>query len=114
MKKEKANRTRYLRALEKFYNIALLSLKKEDFNKDIFEKTVLKNYALFDKNSAVTLNSAYTRGLEDFVNDCLSLTFSKEDLVSKANALEKLKKEKSYKKEKHKAKLRRLDDNCDL
>ncbi|TQR32977.1 hypothetical protein DMB92_03165 [Campylobacter sp. MIT 99-7217] len=99
---EKFNRIRYLRSLEKFTSTARNALKREDFDEELFKQRLLKNAQNFDKIPATELNSSYTKELLNFVNDCLSFSFSKEELLNKVNALDKLKKSQSYKKEKHK------------
>lgn len=104
MKDEKSARTRYIRNLEKFYRLSASALKKEDFNKELFNQRVLKNAEFFKKSPPVQLNSAYTKELESFVNACLSLNLNKQELINKANSLDKLKNTQNYKKSKHKNK----------
>lgn len=103
---EKALRIRYLRNLDKFFNAAMSALKKEDFNSELFKERMLKNAKIFDKSPAVSLNSSSSKELENFVNACLDFTLSKEELLAKANALDKLKKAQTYKKDKHKNKIK--------
>lgn len=101
---EKSARTRYIRNLEKFYHLASMALKKENFDEGLFKERMLKNFQLFEKSPAVVLNSAYTKELESFVNACLDFSLSKQELISKANSLDKLKNAQNYKKDKHKKK----------
>ena len=88
---EKALRVKYLRNLEKFFNGAMSSLKKENFDKTKFEERMLKNAKFFEKNSAVSLNSAYAKNLEIFVNACLDFSKEKSELLNLANALDRQK-----------------------
>lgn len=99
---EKSARTRYIRTLEKFYRLATAALKKEDFNADLFQQRMIKNALLFEKNPAVQLHSTYTKELENFVNACLDFSLSRQELINKANSLDKLKNTQNYKKDKHK------------
>lgn len=88
---EKALRVKYLRNLEKFFNGAMSALKKENFDKTKFEERMLKNAKFFEKNSAVSLNSAYAKNLEIFVNACLDFSKEKSELLNLANALDRQK-----------------------
>lgn len=106
--KEKQDRIRYIRALEKFYNTVNSMLKKENFDEILFKQRVNKAYDNLQKNNFVSLYSSYTKELETFANECISFKFSKDELLSKSNALNKLKNAKSYKKDKHKSKFKEL------
>lgn len=101
---EKTLRVKYLRALEKFANTAISALKKENFDKEKFQERMEKNKKIVKKCEAVNLNSSYNKSLENFVNHCLDFSKQKEELLSLANALDKLK--KGEKKEKHKTYLK--------
>lgn len=101
---EKTLRVKYLRALEKFANAAISALKKENFDKEKFQERMEKNKKIVEKCKAVNLNSSYNKTLENFVNNCLDFSKQKEELLSLANALDKLK--KGEKKEKHKTYLK--------
>lgn len=103
---EKMARNRYIRTLEKFCKLATTALKKEQFDKNLFQQRMLKNFELFQKSPAVRLNSTYTKELEIFVNACLDFSFSQKELINKANALDKLKRMQNYKKDKHKNKFK--------
>ena len=104
MKNEKAARTRYIRNLEKFYRLSVSALKKENFDKELFRQRVLKNAEFFEKSPPVQLNSSYIKELEAFVNTCLNLSLDKQELINKANSLDRLKNTQNYKKDKHKNK----------
>ncbi|MGH1600653.1 hypothetical protein [Campylobacter majalis] len=98
---EKAKRVKYLRALEKFAKSAVTSLKRDDFDENEFRLRMNKNAKIFEKAQAVYLDNAYTKELENFVN----LVFSngeKTQMIKSANLLDKLRNQKTYKKEKHK------------
>ncbi|TKX32786.1 hypothetical protein [Campylobacter aviculae] len=97
---EKNLRVKYLRALEKFSNIARSCLKREDFEIEKFQERMQKNKKVIEKCQAVVLNSTYSKALENFVNACLDFSLNKEKLLSLANSLDKLKNQN--KKEKHK------------
>ncbi len=109
---EKAARTKYLRNLERFYKTAVAALKREDFDEKLFRERVQKNAQIFAKSPPVVLNSSYTKELEAFVNACLDEGKSPQELVSRANALDKLKNAQNYKKDKHKK--RTNDDSSDI
>ena len=66
---------------------------------------MIKNSKIFDKTPAINLNSSYTKAMQEFVNACLDFSLSKNDLLSKANYLDKIK-NNQYKKEKHKNKFK--------
>lgn len=102
---EKSIRVKYIRNLEKFINSAISSLKKENFNQELFKERMIKNSKIFDKTPAINLNSSYTKAMQEFVNACLDFSLSKNDLLSKANYLDKIK-NNQYKKEKHKNKFK--------
>ncbi|TKX31784.1 DUF810 domain-containing protein [Campylobacter estrildidarum] len=97
---EKNLRVKYLRALEKFSNIARSCLKREDFELEKFQERMQKNKKVVEKCQAVILNSTYSKKLENFVNACLDFSKEKEELLNLANALDKLKNQNH--KEKHK------------
>ena len=42
--KEKDERVKYIRALERFVKSAVALLKREDFDADLFAKRIVKNY----------------------------------------------------------------------
>ena len=55
---EKSARIRYLRKLEKFANQALVLLKKENFNEELFKQRMLKNKNIF-KEKLWNINRNY-------------------------------------------------------
>lgn len=101
---EKTLRVKYLRALEKICKCSYFGFKKENFDKEKFQERMEKNKKIVEKCEAVNLNSSYNKSLENFVNHCLDFSKQKEELLSLANALDKLK--KGEKKEKHKTYLK--------
>lgn len=108
--KEKDGRVKYIRALERFVKSAVALLKRDDFDAVLFAKRMAKNYEILSKAAAVNLDSPYTKALESFAKNVMSCSEGACDakpidqgaLVREANALEKLKNNKSYKKDKHK------------
>ncbi|MCI6989652.1 MAG: hypothetical protein MR902_08925 [Campylobacter sp.] len=94
-------RVRYLRALSKFANSAIILIKRDDFDEEIFKKRVEKNYEILIKSPSVYLDQPYAKALESFVNSVVELK-PRDELVKEANLLLKLKNSKNYKKEKHK------------
>lgn len=102
---EKAKRVKYLRMLEKVSNRFALALKKDNFNKEIFQSNIENNLKLLRKCEPVHLDSEYSKCLLEFVNMCCFGELNKEDLISKYNKLSKIKNQNQYKKEKHKHKI---------
>lgn len=102
---EKDKRIRFVRALEKIANRARSSLKKPDFDKDLFDKQLAKQVQIFSKIEPVFLDSSYTKDLLAFVNACTNKANKHEYLLKMANKLGQLKAQKSYKKAKHKKSL---------
>lgn len=108
---EKTLRVAYIRALERFTKSSVNLLKKDDFDLELFCDRMQKNEANLRKLEAVFLDSKYTKALECYVNLVLSLSLKKEAnlqsiLTKEANLLYKLKSQNSYKKEKHKNKIK--------
>ena len=104
---EKDKRVKYIRALERFVKSAIAVLKREDFDEELFKVRMQKNYQVVAKVEPVVLDSGYTKALEMFVNSVLHVLKNPQDdfrqnLLKEANALEKLKNNYSYKKDKHK------------
>jgi hypothetical protein len=98
---EKAKRVKYLRALEKFAKFAVGALKREDFNEAAFYERADKNAQILKKIEPVFLDQPYTKALENFVNQILARC-ARDELVRAANGLDRLRNQKTYKKEKHK------------
>lgn len=102
---EKNKRVRFVRALEKIAKRAAASLKKPEFDKELFKAQLSKAALSLSKLEPVHLDSAYTKELLSFVNECIKDDFTKDELLKKANKLHQLKNNKSYKKDKHKKNL---------
>ncbi|MBN2964178.1 hypothetical protein JWV37_05255 [Sulfurospirillum sp. T05] len=109
---EKEQRVKYVRALERFVKSAAALLKREDFNLELFILRMQKNYTVLSKVPAVSLDSPYTRALEDYVNFVLETIKNPQEkevvlqvLLKEANAIQKLKTTSSYKKNKHRSKI---------
>ena len=102
---DKSERIKYIRALERFAKSAISILKRDDFDENLFQIRVIKNYEVLKKVEAVYLDQPYTKALENFVKSVLA-NKSKDELIKEANQLEKLKNSKSYKKDKHKGKFK--------
>jgi len=110
---EKTKRVKYVRALEKFVKSAVAILKREDFDFSRFEERMLKNAIPLQKVEPIVLDSTYTKNLESFCNLILETINQKNEdkdeerqvLLKHANALERLKVNSSYKKEKHRQKV---------
>ena len=100
---DKFKRVRYLRALEKFAKSAINGLKRDDFDEAAFADRVAKKAQIIAKIEPVYLDQPYTKALENFINSLIANT-PREELLRSANALDKLKNSKNYKKEKHKNK----------
>ncbi|MCX2682482.1 hypothetical protein OQH60_01135 [Campylobacter sp. MIT 21-1685] len=100
--KEKNLRVRYLRKLEKFAYTALCILKKENFDKEEFQKRMQKNAIIFEHSLNLPLHSASTKALENFVKACLDFSKERAELINLANSFHKMKnyskKEQKYKK----------------
>lgn len=98
MENEKFMRVRYLRALERFSMAVTKAIKKDDFDEIRFKALVDKNIELLNKIPSVSLHSAYSKALLGFVN--MAASSSRADLLKAANALDKFKKAKNYKRDK--------------
>lgn len=104
---DKANRTKYIRALERFFNQCIGLLKRDDFDYILFEKKVLKQYEILCKITPVFLDQPYTKELEKFANEVILKTNHEEKtyhlyLLKQTNQIQKLKNSSKYKKLKHK------------
>ncbi|NLY04238.1 MAG: hypothetical protein GXZ15_05295 [Campylobacter sp.] len=98
---EKQARVKYIRALERFGKSAIVILKRDDFDKELFRDRVSKNLEILHKVEPVFLDSSYAKELENFAKSVANLE-DKEILIKQANQLDKLKNRNSYKKDKHK------------
>ncbi|WP_281950485.1 hypothetical protein [Nitrosophilus kaiyonis] len=108
-KKEKYERLKYIRELEKFTNRIYNFLNQENITKKDFKEYVDKIFKNLENIKKVILKSEYLTSLEKFVEKSANLPNSsknineiKEEITYEANRLRKLKRVKSYQKEKHK------------
>lgn len=101
MNHEKVKRVRYLRALEKFSQNIIRNLKRDDYNEAKFVELVKKNYENLQKVEPSFLDQPYSKALCEFANLAANST-DRYLLLKEANILDKLKNNKSYKKQKHK------------
>lgn len=104
MSNEKFIRTRYLRSLEKFATSIIKALKRSDFEAQKFALLVEKNQQILAKIEPAPLFDAYPKALLAFVN--LSIEKCQEPnaqstLLRAANALDKFKKAREYKRNKN-------------
>ncbi|MSN96005.1 hypothetical protein F1B92_02150 [Campylobacter sp. FMV-PI01] len=98
---DKEKRVKYIRALERFVKSAILILKRDDFDSELFRKRINKNLEALNKVEAIFLDQPYTKALENFAKT-LILEDDREILIKQANLLGKLKNSKNYRKDKHK------------
>ena len=104
MQNEKFIRVRYLRCLEKFATNVIKALKRDDFDAQKFSARVEKNEELLNRCQKATLYDSYPRALQTFVEQCIAqkgASSAKNELLRLANALEKFKKAKEYKRNKN-------------
>ncbi len=108
MKKEKFLRTKYIRELERFVN-RIVDFFKNEHTKEEIEKHIDKIFAPLENIQKVHLKNEYLKELEKFVqkyaNTHLSENSADEirtNALKEANLLRKLKRTKSYQKQKHK------------
>ncbi|NLK67122.1 MAG: hypothetical protein GX282_06585 [Campylobacteraceae bacterium] len=98
---EKTSRVKYIRALERFSKSAIAILKRDDFDEKLFRERVTKNLEILQKAEKTYLDNPYTKALEEFASSVIALK-DRDTLIKEANLLDKLKNQKTYKKEKHK------------
>ncbi len=107
---ENAQRLRYVRLLERFFNsiIAYLS-KSEEPTKEQYVKRIANNSKYLDRMESVALYKSELTDLEALVKKMKSLAESdksieeiSEDILYSANKLEQSNKNRRYKKDKHK------------
>ena len=105
---EKEQRVKYVRALERYVKSAAALLKREDFDYVLFVARMKKNRTVLSKVTPVVLDSPYTKALEYFANLTPAAVEGKAEIealhqqfLKEVNAIEKLKTNSSYKKEKH-------------
>ena len=107
---EKQQRIRYIRVLEKFFTRTVSLLKLENFDRDLFIERTRKNFEDMNRVSSTDLNSNYLVDLKAFINKTMNYIENPTDdfederatLLKDANLLQKEKKKKTYKKDKHK------------
>lgn len=107
---ENAQRLRYVRLLERFFNsiIAYLS-KSEEPTKEQYVKRIANNSKYLDRMESVALYKSELTDLEALVKKMKSLAESdksieeiSEDILYSANKLEQSNNNRRYKKDKHK------------
>lgn len=104
MQNEKFIRVRYLRCLEKFAVSVIKALKRDDFDTQKFSAMVEKNQELLARCQKATLYESYPRALQAFVELCIvqkDASNARNELLRAANALEKFKKAREYKRNKN-------------
>ena len=108
MKKEKLIRSRYIRELERFVNRIVDFVQKRRTKEEI-NAHIAKIFTPLESIEKIYLSSEYTKELERFVERNANLHLSDksgeeicEDILKEANQLRKLKRKKSFRKEKHK------------
>ncbi|MBD3842489.1 MAG: hypothetical protein IE909_11510 [Campylobacterales bacterium] len=107
---KKTTRLRYIRVLEKFIANSVALLKKDNFDFDLYHKSMLKSYTQLQKTPSVHLYSQYPTALKNLAQLILdtlenhSVHFNEEKLriLKEYNLLDKLKNDNRYKKTKHK------------
>ena len=109
MKKEKLIRSRYIRELERFVNRIVDFFNTKEPTKQELEAHIDKIFKPLESIEKTYLSSEYTKSLEKFVQKNANLHLSdkdadeiKADVLKEANHLRKLKRKRSFAKEKHK------------
>lgn len=108
-KVENANRLRYIRVLERFLkSIVTYLFKSEEVSKEVYDKKIDNNRRYLDRTPSVQLYKGEYSDLEalimrmiDYRNSDEAIEVIKEDLLYRANQLEKSMNRRRYKKEKH-------------
>ena len=113
MKKDKLVRLRYIRELERFTN-RIVDFFKQERSKEEITSFIDRIFEPLTSIEKTYLNSEYLKELEKFVERSANAPLSeksdveiREDVLKEANLLRKLKRKKSFAKEKHK---KRLED----
>lgn len=108
-KEEKYKRLKYIRELEKFTNRVVNFFSNDVITKEEFSEYIDKIFKNLENIEKVYLKSEYLSALEKFVETTANMPNSsknideiKKETLYKANGLRKLKRVKSYKKDKHK------------
>ncbi len=107
---ENAQRLRYIRLLERFFNSVISYLtKSEEPTKENYIKRIENNSKYMDRTEPVALYKSELNDLEDLVKKMKSLALSdmsieeiSEDILRSANKLEQNNNNRRYKKDKHK------------
>lgn len=113
---EKAKRTKYIRALERFMLKILPTLKNDKLSNEEFITRIASSYKFMKDIEKQRLDSSYLRQIEDIVQKLLDncngeiadLNELQTTLIKEWNLAQKSKNKATYKKEKHKN--RSLDD----
>jgi len=107
-KQEKYERLKYIKELERFTNRVVNFLNKENITKEEFTKYIDDIFKNLEDIKKVLLKNEYLSTLEKFVEHTANLPSSnknideiKQETLYEANRLRKLKRVKSYQKEKH-------------
>ena len=108
---QKYELTKYTRELERYLNRIVRYIKKEELDKERFADYVDEIFKPFDGIKKVLLTKDYLKRLEEFVEYSANLPKSeydmdmiKKDILHRANILQRIKRVKDFKKEKHKGK----------
>jgi len=107
---ENAQRLRYIRLLERFFNSIISYLtKSEEPSKDQYIKRIANNAKYLDRSEPVPLYKSELTDLENLVKKMKSLAESdlsideiSQDILHSANKLEQSNNNRRYKKDKHK------------
>lgn len=107
---ENAQRLRYIRMLERFFNSIISYLSKsEEPTKEQYIKRVVNNSRYLDRTEAVALYKSELTDLEELVKKMKRLALSdlsiediSSDILKSANKLEQSTNNRRYKKDKHK------------
>ncbi len=108
MKRDRQIRTRYVRELERFVN-RIVDFFSKNRTKNELHDFLDKAFEPLQNIEKTYLSNEYPKELEKFVKKNANLHLSdksmdelKEDVMKEANLLRKLKRKKSFSKEKHK------------
>lgn len=107
---ENAQRLRYIRLLERFFNSVISYLtKSEEPTKENYIKRIENNSKYMDRTEPVALYKSELNDLEELVKKMKSLALSdlsieeiSEDILRSANKLEQSNNSRRYRKDKHK------------
>jgi len=106
---ENSNRLRYVRALERFYKSIIAYLSNSDtLSKESYAKKIDNALKLYNRVEEISLYKGDLQDLQKLVKQMIAYKESaeaiesiKEDLLYKANQLDKSKNARRYKKDKH-------------